>query len=361
MQTLPVLLLVVAASLPWAESLGFWRANLPDLSTDLGINGSIPALPRANGWPRPKPTPAFMHSAAVLKRLEQSMSALQVETLGKNTCGFFTLSKDVPRIPRTRVCDATKDCTASNDYLGCGGNAIVTCLAFNHPLCGQSQVRGKNTLCCMKSNGYNGECQTFIRSEGALGDKTLLACREDDIAWDPIVYLQIVRDFITSSSTSSAETRTTPTPDSSTPSDMPTPSVPSAPTLSMASSTNAPTSGPTGGGAPSVGSQTGAIVGGVLGSLTILAIAGCVATWLVVRRRRAVSGRGSSGHVSPSPSHELAGDQPCVSPKEGGGEQYGYQPMSPVSACASSSAQREVFQAPASDAIGSAMKPAELG
>ncbi|KAK1466996.1 hypothetical protein CMEL01_10989 [Colletotrichum melonis] len=228
-------------------------------------------------------------------------------------------------------------------------------------------------MCC-----FNGECQEFRRKEGTQ-DKTLWGCREKGLPWDPLVYLHTASTNLlppapattTSSSSSSADTRTTSVPGSSSTvsDDMPTPSVPSSPTLSTASSTSAPTPEPSNGGgggaAPSSGNQTGAIVGGVLGSVTILAIAGCVATWLVVRRRRASSVRGESrggGHVSPSPSHELAGDQPCVSPiNQKEGEQWNYQPMSPTSPASSSAQHRDVFQAPANDSIGSAMKPAELG
>ncbi|KAL2878252.1 hypothetical protein SGCOL_006504 [Colletotrichum sp. CLE4] len=267
-----------------------------------------------------------MHSDAVAKRLKQR-DPVTAGTIGKNTCGLFTLSKETD------------------------------------------------------PDGFNGECQQFVRKEGTQS-KTLWGCRETGLPWDPIVYLYTASSNLlppvlfttTASSSSSAETtRTTSVPNSSsiTPDDKPTASVPSGPTLSTASSTSAPTPEPSngsgGGGASSRGSQAGAIVGGVLGSVTILAIAGCVATWLVVRWRRATSVREESrsgGHVSPSPSHELVGDQPCVSPnpKEGGGggEQWDYRPMSPLSP-ASSSAQRDVFQAPASDSIGSAMKPAELG
>ncbi|KAK1536710.1 uncharacterized protein CCOS01_02030 [Colletotrichum costaricense] len=233
-------------------------------------------------------------------------------------------------------------------------------------------------LCDTSTNSFNGECQEFRRKEGNQ-DKTLWGCREKGLPWDPLVYLYTASTNLlppapattTSSSSSSADTRITSVPGSSSTvsDDTSTPSVPSSPTLSTASSTSAPTPEPSNGGgggaAPSSGNQTGAIVGGVLGSVTILAIAGCVVTWLVVRRRRASSVRGESrggGHVLPSPSHELAGDQPCVSPiNQKEGEQWNYQPMSPTSPASSSAQHRDVFQAPANDSIGSAMKPAELG
>ncbi|KXH37189.1 hypothetical protein CSAL01_02365 [Colletotrichum salicis] len=381
MQTLSVLLLVIAASLPTAESFGFWRLNLPEPSTELGFNDSSPASPKANRWPRPQLTPAFRHSDAVAMRLEQR-DPVTAGTIGKNTCGLFTLSKETNPEIRTRLCvESDTSCIVQKDYLFCGTNPIVSCLPQSNPLCGSSpsQTRGKDTICCTSTDGFNGECQQFVRKEGTQS-KTLWGCRETGLPWDPIVYLYTASSnllppvpVITTSSSSSsfsspAETRTTPVPNSSstTLDDTPTASVPSGPTLATASSISAPTPEPSNGGgiaAPSSGSQTGAIVGGVLSSVTILAIAGCVATWLVVRRRRATSVRGESrggGRVSPSPSHELVGDQPCVSPNPKEGEQWDYQPMSPLSP-ASSSAQRDVFQAPASDSIGSAMKPAELG
>ncbi|KXH35917.1 hypothetical protein CSIM01_00631 [Colletotrichum simmondsii] len=263
----------------------------------------------------------------------------------------------------------------------CGAALATACLPHGHSMCSPfpSQTRGRDTMCCTSTNSFNGECQEFRRKEGTQ-DKTLWGCREKGLPWDPLVYLYTATTNLlppapattTPSSSSPADTRTTSVPGSSSTvsDDTPTPSVPSGPTLSTASSTSAPTPEPSNGGnggaaPPSNGNQTGAIVGGVLGSVTILAIAGCVATWLVVRRRRASSVRGESrggGHVSPSPSHELAGDQPCVSPinpKEG--EHWNYQPMSPTSPASSSAQHRDIFQAPANDSIGSAMKPAELG
>lgn len=93
MQTLSVLLLIVAASIPTAESFGFWRPNLSEPSTELGVDDSILALLRAKPWPRPQLTPVFMNSDAVAKRLEQRPLTTAV-TIGPNTCGLFTLSKE---------------------------------------------------------------------------------------------------------------------------------------------------------------------------------------------------------------------------------------------------------------------------
>ncbi|KAI3540963.1 hypothetical protein CSPX01_07867 [Colletotrichum filicis] len=380
MQTLSVLLLVFAASIPTAETFGFWRPHLLELSTQLGVNDSIPALPRANRWPRPQLTPVFIDSNTIAKRSEQRTPTTAV-TIGLNTCGLFTLSKETGLVIRSRTCDEDTRCTVQNDYLACGAALATACLPHGHSMCSPfpSQTRGRDTMCCTSTNSFNGECQEFRRKEGTQ-DKTLWGCREKGLPWDPLVYLYTASTNLlppapatttSSSSSSSADTRTTSMPGSSSTvsDDTPTPSVPSSPTLSTASSTSAPTPEPSNGGgggaAPSSGNQTGAIVGGVLGSVTILAIAGCVATWLVVRRRRASSVRGESrggGHVSPSPSHELAGDQPCVSPiNQKEGEQWNYQPMSPTSPASSSAQHRDVFQAPANDSIGSAMKPAELG
>ncbi|UQC77535.1 cyclopropane-fatty-acyl-phospholipid synthase [Colletotrichum lupini] len=366
MQTLSVLLLVVAASIPTAETFGFWRPHLLELSTQLGVNDSIPALPRANRWPRPQLTPVFIDSNTIAKRSEQRAPTTATKS-----------PLEDPGIYDTR-------CTIQNDYLACGAALATACLPHGHSMCSPfpSQTRGRDTMCwyvpATSTNSFNGECQEFRRKEGTQ-DKTLWGCREKGLPWDPLVYLYTASTNLlppapattTSSPSSSADTRATSVPGSSSTvsDDPPTPSVPSSPTLSTASSTSAPTPEPSNGGgggaAPSSGNQTGAIVGGVLSSVTILAIAGCVATWLVVRRRRASSVRGESrggGHVSPSPSHELAGDQPCVSPiNQKEGEQWSYQPMSPTSPASSSAQHRDVFQAPANDSIGSAMKPAELG
>ncbi|KAG7051990.1 hypothetical protein JMJ77_0002601 [Colletotrichum scovillei] len=394
MQTLSVLLFVVAASIPTAETFGFWRPNLIELSTQLGANDSSPALPRANRWPRPQPTPVFMDSNAVFKRLEQRPLTTAV-TLGSNTCGLFTLSKETGlgylwsslgnRVFASRPLHVQSVSIPDSRK---GYNVLVRprvsrgtlkCCLTPSSLAAGDDTNGVWKIHSTSTNSFNGECQEFRRKEGTQ-DKTLWGCREKGLPWDPLVYLYTASTNLlppapatttSSFSSSPADTRTTSVPGSSSTvsDDTPTPSVPSGPTLSTASSTSAPTPEPSNGGgggaAPSSSNQTGAIVGGVLGSVTILAIAGCVATWLVVRRRRASSVRGESrggGHVSPSPSHELDGDQPCVSPinpKEG--EQWNYQPMSPTSPASSSAQHRDIFQAPANDSIGSAMKPAELG
>ncbi|KAI3559492.1 hypothetical protein CABS03_05234 [Colletotrichum abscissum] len=390
MQTLSILLLVVAASIPTAETFGFWRPHLLELSTQLGVNDSIPALPRANRWPRPQLTPVFIDSNTIAKRSEQRAPTTAV-TLGLNTCGLFTLSKETGlgygpsnrlfasrslHVQSISISDSRKGYNVLVRPRVPRGN--LKCCLTPSSLAGDDDTDGVWKIHSTSTNSFNGECQEFRRKEGTQ-DKTLWGCREKGLPWDPLVYLYTASTNLlppapattTSSPSSSADTRITSVPGSSSTvsDDTSTPSVPSSPTLSTASSTSAPTPEPSNGGgggaAPSSGNQTGAIVGGVLGSVTILAIAGCVATWLVVRRRRASSVRGESrggGHVSPSPSHELAGDQPCVSPiNQKEGEQWNYQPMSPTSPASSSAQHRDVFQAPANDSIGSAMKPAELG
>ncbi|TQN75024.1 hypothetical protein CSHISOI_00373 [Colletotrichum shisoi] len=196
-----------------------------------------------------------------------------------------------------------------------------------------------------RTRGLSGECQTFVRDDGALGEKTLLGCREYDVEWDLTVSLKTATDQFSKTSTTMPTSSLSPDTLSILAPSILTPLVSSTATTTPTSSTSS---------GDSTNPQTGAIIGGVLGSLAILAVAGCVAVWLVVRRRRAsASTRRSDGHVSPSSGHELPGDQPCVPLKEGNEEQGNYTDLSPASTSG------DVYQA--RDAVGSSTKPAELG
>ncbi|CCF35166.1 hypothetical protein CH063_07027 [Colletotrichum higginsianum] len=296
----------------------------------------------------PYSQPLITQKPAVVVGRDRSL--LQIETLGSNTCGFFMLSKDALSITRTRICDdKSSSCAASGNYLGCGEKPYTTCFNSKEPACGSSGKLGERTLCCQRTRGLSGECQIFVRDDGALGEKTLLGCREYDVEWDLTVSLKTATDQFSKSSTT--------VPTSSLPPDTLNVLAPSILTP-LVSSTAITTPTSSTGSDESTSPHTGVIIGGVLGSLAILAVAGCVAVWLVVRRRRAsasASTRRSDGHVSPSPGHELPGDQPCVPLKEGNEEQGNYTDLSPASTSG------DVYQAPVSDAVGSSTKPAELG
>ncbi|KZL77171.1 hypothetical protein CT0861_01592 [Colletotrichum tofieldiae] len=351
MKPLSVLLLGVAGSLSKAQLvLGDKHRDGGDQPFNVAVNARVIAevltvLTSTVSPSSPLITPKPMVVA------ERDVSLLQVETLGSNTCGFFMLSKDSLSMTRTRICDdIASSCAASGSYLGCGARPHTTCFNGKEPVCASSARPGEQTLCCHKTRNLNGECQTFIRDDGALGEKMLLGCREADIVWDLIVSLKTATDQFSGASTTVA---TSAVPISSMPSDTPSPSTPTLPATSAA--TPATATGKSTNSNDSTHPHTGAIVGGVLGGLAILAIASCVAVWLVVRRRRASAlNRGSDGHLSPSPSHELPGDQPCVPPKEGAEEHCSYEALSPAST------SREIHQVPANDAVGSPMKPAEL-
>ncbi|KZL67467.1 hypothetical protein CI238_00985 [Colletotrichum incanum] len=307
---------------------------------------------------------------------ERDVSLLQVETLGSNTCGFFMLSKDnlkpasvkmyphhVPPLGAILVAAQGRIQPASTAKSPCapplpdlvsrrsaGMFTSVKRFQNSRRRAGESQQLMGFVSSSHKTRGLNGECQTFIRDDGALGEKTLLGCREADTVWDPIVSLKTATDQFSETSTTVA---TSVVPISSMPPDTPSPPIPTLPAASVATPATAP--GTSTNSSDSTHPHTGAIIGGVLGGLAILAIASCVAVWLVVRRRRASAlGRGPDGHLSPSPSHELPGGQPCVAPKEGGKDRCSYKALSPAST------SREMYQAPANDAVGSPMKPAEL-
>ncbi|KAK6208020.1 hypothetical protein QIS74_13101 [Colletotrichum tabaci] len=348
MKPLSVLLVTVAGSLSTAQlALDDGHRHGVDRPFDDTTNGSfmgetIPVPAQTS----PYSQPLITQKPAVVVGRDRSL--LQIETLGSNTCGFFMLSKDALSITRTRICDdKSSSCAASGNYLGCGEKLYTACFNSKEPACGSSGKLGERTLCCQRTRGLSGECQTFVRDDGALGEKTLLGCREYDVEWDPTVSLKTATDQFSKSSTI--------VPTSSLPPDTLNVLAPSIMTpLVSSTATTTPTSST--GSDDSTSSHTGAIIGGVLGSLAILAVAGCVAVWLVVRRRRAsASTRRSDGHVSPSPGHELPGDQPCVPLKESNEEQGNYTDLSPASASG------DVYQEPVSNTVGSSTKPAELG
>ncbi|KAJ0163876.1 hypothetical protein CTA2_2209 [Colletotrichum tanaceti] len=349
MKVFYILLVAVAGSLSTAQlAVDDRHRHSVDRPFDDTTNGSF------MGEIFPVPTQTSPYSQPLITQkpvvvVGRDQSLLQVETLGSNTCGFFMLSKDASNITRTRICDGeSSSCAASGKYLGCGEKPYTTCFNSKDIVCASTGRICERTLCCQRTRGMNGECQTYIRDDGALGEKTLFGCREHDLEWDLTVSLKTATDQFSERSTTA--------PTSSLPPDTLSALAPSilSPLVSSTATTT-PTSS-TGSG-ESTNPPTGAIIGGVLGSLAILAVAGCVAVWLVVRRRRAsASTRRSDGHVSPSPNHELAGDQPCVPLKEGNEEQGNYTDLSPVSIPTG-----DVYQVPVNDAVGSSTKPAELG
>ncbi|KAK1985541.1 hypothetical protein LZ30DRAFT_809426 [Colletotrichum cereale] len=350
MQALSVLLLVVAGSLSKAQLILNNRSHSTgDQPFNVTVNATattemLTVLKSTSLLPKPLTTPKPKDI------VERSVSLLHVEPLGMDTCGFFTLPRDVIGMTRTRVCDnASASCAPFGSFLGCDIKAHTVCLNGKEPACAPTARIGDQTLCCPKTRNLNGECQTFIRDDGALGEKTLLGCRETGIAWDPIVFLKTAtEDFSTTSTvvvTSAGPVSSTPPEDALAPS---TPTLPAA-------STAPPTTKPSTNESDYTHPHTGVIIGGVLGGLAILGTVACVTVWLVVQRRQAsASSCGTDDGVSPLASHELPGDQPYVPRKMAAEEAFGHKPLSPVrTSC-------EIHQVPAYDAVGSPVKPAEL-
>ncbi|WDK15361.1 hypothetical protein CGRA01v4_06642 [Colletotrichum graminicola] len=349
MQAISFMLLVVAGSLSKAQLLPDNRSRgTRDQLFDLTLNAAavtemISVLKATSLLPKSMTTPKPKVIA------ERSLGLLHVDPLGAGTCGFFTLPRD--GVTRTRVCgDASASCAPFGSYLGCGMKPHTICFNGTDPACAPSVRIGDQTLCCPKTKSLNGECQTFIRDDGALGNKTLLGCREVDIAWDPIVSLKTATEDFSTTSTTVA---TSAMPVSSTLfKDALAPSTPTSP----ANSTAPPTSVPSTSDSGSTHSHTGAIIGGVLGGLAILGTVTCVAVWLVMRRRQASgSSYNTEGRALPLPTHELAGDQPCVPQEVAAEKEFGHKALSPVNESC------EIHQAPTDDAVGSPVKPAELG
>ncbi|KAK2006953.1 hypothetical protein LZ32DRAFT_667947 [Colletotrichum eremochloae] len=350
MQALSILLLVVAGSLSKAQLLldSGSRGTRGQL-----LNLIFNATAMTEVLSEPKSTPLLQKPMTTLKPeviVERDMGLFHhVEPLGSDTCGFFTLPKDVQSGTRTRVCgDSSASCAPSGSYLGCGIRPHTICFNGTEPACAPSARIGDQTLCCHKTRSTNGECQTFIRDDGALGEKTLLGCRETDVAWDPIVYLKTAtEDFSMSTIVTISAMPISSTPleealTSSTPTLTATSTAPAAPVPIMNDS-------------DSTHPHTGVIIGGVLGSLAILGTVACVTVWLVVRRRQASgSSCSTEGRASPLPTPELPAQQPCVSHRVAAEEEFGQKSLSPVrTSC-------EIHQAPAYDAVGSPVKPAEL-
>ncbi|KAF9875503.1 hypothetical protein CkaCkLH20_06884 [Colletotrichum karsti] len=275
-------------------------------------------------------------------RSREDLSLQHHEPLGSNTCGFFTLGHD--HALRTQMCeDIASECTAWQSWLGCGYRPHTTCLQGTAPECRSGMTIGSETLCCTSATGWLPECQTFLRDEGGLGTKTLLGCRNAAVSWDATVWLH------TSAEEALGNTRAAPTTTSS-------PSTTStAPTTSVAKLSNDGSSAP-----------VGPIVGGVLGGLAILAIAGCIVVWLIVQRRRGAS-RPFRWSTAIQELHHGGPQTVYHEPQtEGFEKQSRSQPMSPVSPV------RVVYKAPVGEKkpvqrvsavghMGSPSKPAELG
>ncbi|KAK2062459.1 hypothetical protein LY76DRAFT_505744 [Colletotrichum caudatum] len=352
MQALSVLLLVVASSLSKAQLLPDHRSRgashqLLDSTLDsAAVTEMLSVLTSTLLLPKPLTTPKPKIIA------ERSLGLLHVDPLGPDTCGFFILPRDGESgVTRTRVCgDSSASCAPFGSYLGCGIKPHTICFNGTEPACAPSARIGDQTLCCPKTRDLNGECQTFIRDDGALGNKTLLGCREADIAWDPTVSLKTATEDFSMTSTTAANSAM---PVSSTP--LEDALAPSTPTLS-ASSTASPALVPSTDERDSTHTHTGVIIGGVLGGLGILGTVACVTVWLIVRRRQASgSSCGAGGRASSSPTHELPGDQPCVPQNVADEDEFGHKTSSPVRASC------DIHQAAPYDAVGSPVKPAELG
>ncbi|CAI0648271.1 unnamed protein product [Colletotrichum noveboracense] len=300
----------------------------------------------ATGIP-PPPTPA--------PNLElRAMSIRHHETLGSDTCGFFTVSHDHDLM--TRVCDdIASDCSAWGSWLGCGYRPYTTCLGGAAPECAAGKTIGGQTLCCTSASGWLPECQTFLRDDGGLGTKTVLGCRNDDVVWDATVWLHTAAmEALGSTEVPAATSVASSVVLSSASLILSSPTAPLAPT-SEASSGSSPT-------------PVGPIVGGVLGGLDILAIAGCIVVWLIVQKKRGTSRPFRRSTVV----QELPGNHsPHHEPQtEGWYGQSKSNPASPTSS-ANTPIARELCEAPAVEkpvqlpatvnSVGSPSKPAELG
>ncbi|KAK2732091.1 hypothetical protein CKAH01_02037 [Colletotrichum kahawae] len=341
-----------------------------------GFPGSGPNRPKqplrarssrylATGIP-PAPTPA--------PDLElRAMSILHHETLGSDTCGFFTVSHDHGTAQHstfedeetnklahedlmTRVCeDIASDCSAWGSWLGCGYRPYTTCLGGAAPECAAGKTIGSQTLCCTSASGWLPECQTFLRDDGGLGIKTLLGCRNDDVVWDATVWLHTAAMEALGSTEVAATTSVASS------------VVPSSISLILSSPTATSTHTPE---SSNAGSPTpvGPIVGGVLGGLAILAISGCIVVWIIVQKRRGTSRPFRRSTVV----QELQGNHsPHHEPQTDGW--YGQSKSNPVSPTSSMNTpiSQELYEAPVVEkpvqlaapvnSVGSPSKPAELG
>ncbi|KAL0930923.1 uncharacterized protein CTRU02_213658 [Colletotrichum truncatum] len=273
------------------------------------------------------------------------------DTLGTETCGFFTLSVDKD-FYYTRVCDDLRNqCLISGSWLGCADKPATKCFGGSAPECAPGKVPGSQTMCCPKTPGRIGQCQTFLRNEGTSGTKTLLGCRDEGLSWEPTVWLSTT--VKTESRTSASVSLTSSTSSSGTSSSSTSQSESSSTSSpSLPSSTSTPTS------------PVGTIVGGVLGGMAILAITGCTVMWLVMRSR----GWGPLRRQWPAPPQELQADLPVIQhgPQTEGYEEHSKScPLSPISPLSESQFEGQQIeskqQLPKGLNVGSPCKPAELG
>ncbi|TDZ71804.1 hypothetical protein CTRI78_v001721 [Colletotrichum trifolii] len=296
-------------------------------------------------------------------QLRRQISMLENKSMGSNTCGFYTNPNDI-RL-NSRLCpDVASECQGTGRYIGCDDVPATTCLAGTAQECASGKKIGTGTICCRTSvSGMRPECQTFVRVEGDVM-KTLLTCREAGVNFSPTLTMYTAEHLVYQPAPETAtETEVSSSPMAESVSSAPaaptsSPPLVMVPTTSPVPEPSSPNDHP---------AQVGSIVGGVLGGMAILAVAGCIVVWLMVRRHgESIRQHGESirQHWS-SAIHGFYGGHPDAhqTPNDGAFEDQskarGGSPISPAHYRPETD-YGMVCKSPVGYSVGSPNKPAEL-
>ncbi|KLU83635.1 hypothetical protein MAPG_02688 [Magnaporthiopsis poae ATCC 64411] len=239
----------------------------------------------------PKPTPPPGHpDLGFMELAKRQVKSVTGYSMPPATCGFISSSRAAGAFT-CRSEGAT--CSNSGSYLGCCASktcasVLTSCVPSSlASRCSASATRG--VLCCTASD--RGFCSTYVmsRSKTPRSTLTLLVCHT---AAGVGTLLDFPVNYSSTSSSSGSKRTTTPPTKTTTP-------TPSSSSSRSSSSTTSPTNRDAGASTntPGPGGQSeqqqqqrdspavGAIVGGVVGGVAVLALA-AVAIFLMVRRAR---------------------------------------------------------------------------
>ncbi|KAI0121000.1 hypothetical protein BJ170DRAFT_688417 [Xylariales sp. AK1849] len=231
-------------------------------------------------------------------------------TTGLDTCGYISASDSY--YPLT--CGTSYTCTNSGDYRGCcqsslcsaSTNFFTRCYDSTASACSGTNV-GPNTLCCTYSAAYP-YCITYLWSTTASPGAVFTEFNCDASRFSGQYFLAASTPSTTSSSSSTSTTRTTSATTtsslataSSSPAAVPIPSESSSSSSGGGSSTN-----------------IGAIVGGVVGGVAVLALIG-LGIWFFLRKKKQ-----NNTHVAAQEQPQMAQSTGYPSPPPPGAQGSNY-------------------------------------
>ncbi|KAF6832050.1 hypothetical protein CMUS01_07081 [Colletotrichum musicola] len=285
-----ILLILLMKALPGALAvLRYGQAELPARSTMPAKD----ARPNSSTQP-PAGTPA------------PRLRGRQTTVYGPETCGFY----NVPDQSQLWYLSCGEVCNtySPEKYFGC--HKITACQ--DGAAAGNTDA---STSDMTDSTGWGPYCVTFFKHNGDLGRLTLYGCYQSEYKGNTVFTMAPEK------ANQVPATTTTTSPETSSSSSSSAPSIPPS-TMPASTSPSAVNE------RPSPDSSTGAIVGGAVGGVAVVAIAVCFVVWITFRRRMESRSRERSpSEDQREASHAELPGQPKYAEIQGKDEHYKYQPV----------------------------------